>query len=148
MTITTEFLSAVLIYSEHPDRLAKFYREALGFPLKEERHGNSELHYGCELGDVHFAIHRSEDGKLAPGGVRLAFVVFDMAAFVAQLKNAGVHLLYEPQDVGFAIMTALEDPDGNPIEFTQLSPSWFDHLQRRREAGHDVLLRRRNSQVR
>jgi catechol-2,3-dioxygenase len=53
----TEFLSAVLLASRQPDRLAVFYRDVLGLPLHEEQHGSGSVHWGCELGDVHFAIH-------------------------------------------------------------------------------------------
>ncbi|HEX9548277.1 MAG TPA: hypothetical protein VF942_13135, partial [Acidimicrobiales bacterium] len=42
-----EYLSAVLITSPKPERLAAFYRDILGIPLAEERHGNAPLHYGC-----------------------------------------------------------------------------------------------------
>lgn len=55
-----EFLSAVLIVSENPARLAEFYREVVGVPLKDEAHGTSRAHYGCNLGDLHFAIHPLE----------------------------------------------------------------------------------------
>lgn len=147
MTAAIEYLSAVLIYSGQPAQLAKFYRDDLGFPLTDEQHGETEPHYGCELGDVHFAIHPTSGAAPEPGRVRLAFVVFDMKEFVARIKGAGVELLYEPKDVGFAIMTAIEDPDGNHIEFTQLSQRWYDHLQRRREAGHDLLLAKQARQI-
>lgn len=134
-----QFFSAVLIYSRQPDVLAEFYKDRLGFPLKDERHGETEPHYGCELGDVHFAIHRDTGVPGQSGSsIRLAFMVFDMKNFVAGVRAAGVELLYEPADVGFATMTAVMDPDGNHLEFTQLSQGWLDHLKRRREAGHDL----------
>lgn len=139
MTQDIRFFSAVLIYSRQPEVLAEFYRDRLGFPLKDEQHGSTDLHYGCELGDVHFAIHREKDAAgHGRSSIRLAFMVFDMDRFVADVRAAGVKLLYEPTDVGFAMMTAVEDPDGNHIEFTQLSQRWLDHLKRRREAGHEL----------
>src|SRR5262245_34627847 len=139
-----EFLSAVLLVSRDPPRLVAFYRDVLGLPLRKEAHDDTHPHFGCELGDVHFAIHPVENfegGSTAPqGAVRLAFTVFDMAGFVARLSSHGVQPLYAPRDVGFAVMTALRDPDGNYIEFTQLSESWLRHLESRRQAGNDILL--------
>ena len=35
----------------------EFNRDVLGLPLAEERHGDTEPHWECELGDVHFAIN-------------------------------------------------------------------------------------------
>ena len=57
-----QFLSAVLLTSRDAARLAEFYRDVLGLPLAEERHGNVPQHWGCELGDVHFAIPRASAG--------------------------------------------------------------------------------------
>ena len=146
-----EFLSAVLLVSRDPERLAQFYREVLGMPLQEESHGDSAPHYGCELGDVHFAIHPVEnfEGDLVQpqNAVRLAFTVFDMSAFIERLRESGIKPLYEPSDAGFAVITALRDPDGNYIEFTQLADRWYQHLERRRAQGSDMLAKWRSRRV-
>jgi catechol 2,3-dioxygenase-like lactoylglutathione lyase family enzyme len=80
-----------LLTSRQADRLAAFYRDVLGLPLHEERHDSGPSHWGCELGDVHFAIHPAEDGggdeARGPGPVRLAFWVFDLQAFVQRLDT-------------------------------------------------------------
>ena len=55
-----EFVSAILLVSRHPERLAAFYRDIVGLPLEDEQHGETAAHYGCELGDLHFAIHPAE----------------------------------------------------------------------------------------
>src|SRR5262249_7658116 len=39
-----QFLSAVLLTSREAARLAEFYRDVLGLPLAEERHGNVPQH--------------------------------------------------------------------------------------------------------
>jgi catechol 2,3-dioxygenase-like lactoylglutathione lyase family enzyme len=139
-----EFLSATLLISKNAKQLAAFYRDVLGVPLEDEKHGDSELHYGCELGDLHFAIHPIENFQGAgygSGSVKLAFTVFDMNEFVERMKFHGVRLEYEPKNVGFAVMTALRDPDDNYVEFTQLSERWFKHLEKRRSNGYDVIER-------
>src|SRR5215470_3586319 len=98
-----EFLSAVLIVSEQPARLAKFYREVVGVPLKDEAHGTSRAHYGCNLGDLHFAIHPLEtfpDRRHAAGAVTPAFNVFPLKAPVQSLEAHAVRPLSPPQDTG------------------------------------------------
>ncbi len=144
MEMKTEFLSAVLLISKNPGRLAALYRDVVGLPIKEEDHGDSEKHYGCELGDLHFAIHPAENFKGAghgTGSIKIAFTVFDIETFVKSVQEKGLKVEYAPRDVGFAKMTALTDPDGNYVEFTQLSDRWFQHLQKRRTEGHDVIQR-------
>ena len=55
------FISGLILVSRQPERLVGFYRDVLGLPLHDERHGDSQPHWACELGDVHFAIHPAED---------------------------------------------------------------------------------------
>jgi predicted enzyme related to lactoylglutathione lyase len=144
MSDATEFLSAVLIYSEDAERLARFYRDVLAVPLEEEKHGDGPLHYGCELGDVHFAIHPATD-RLVPtvGGprFRLAFTVFSTEALLERLARHGVSPVTGPTKTPFATFTAITDPDGNYVELTELSDAWFEHLAARRAAGADVVER-------
>ena len=139
-----EFLSAVLIVSENPARLAEFYRDVVGVPLIDEAHGASLPHYGCNLGDTHFAIHPVEtfpDRRHGVGAVKVALSVFDINALVARLESKGVKPLYPPHDTGFFISTAINDPDGNYIEFTQMCDDWFKLLEERRRTGEDVVSR-------
>ena len=140
--MSVNFFSAVLLISKDPERLARFYRDVVGIPLEEEKHGETEKHFGCELGDLHFAIHPIENFKgtgHGTGSVKLAFTVFDIHTFVERMKSHDIQLAYPPKDTGFSIMTALTDPDGNYIEFTQLSDRWFKYLEGRRAKGQDVI---------
>ena len=139
-----EFLSAVLLASANHDRLAAFYRDVIGVPLEDEQHGQLLKHYGCELGDIHFAIHPADNftgDAHGVGSVKLAFEVFDMNAHVTKLAAHGVQLLYPPWKMGPMTITAIRDPDGNVVEFTQLDECWYEHLEKRRGEGHDVIRR-------
>ena len=138
----TKFFSAIILTSQNPDRLASFYKNVLGVPLEDEQHGETAKHYGCEMGDLHFAIHPIENfGSETPGvgAVKLAFEIFDMNAFVGQLELKGISVLYPPKKMGPMLITALRDPDGNLIEFTQLGESWIKHLEKRRIEGHCLI---------
>jgi predicted enzyme related to lactoylglutathione lyase len=133
------FLSAVLLTSRDAARLAAFYRDALGLPLAPEQHGQTAPHWGCELGDVHFAIHPRADAA-APGPIRLAFWVFDLKAFVGRLEERGIPLRYPIVPLGpESFVTAILDPDGNEIELTQMGDDWVRHLAKHRGDGGDVL---------
>ena len=56
-------VGALLLISDDPEQLANFYRDALGLAIEEERHDDIPLHYGCEIGGMHFAIHPSADSS-------------------------------------------------------------------------------------
>jgi RHS repeat-associated protein len=50
-----------------------------------------------------------------------------------------------PHNTGFFVSCAIHDPDGNFIEFTQISDDWFRHIEKHRAAGSDVVGRWRAS---
>ena len=138
------FISGVILVSSQPWRLTEFYRNVLGLPLAEERHGEAQPHWGCELGDVHFAIHPvadyPEDPAGGPGPVKLAFMVFDLSRVVEWLDRRGIPLCYPPADLGEeSRITAVRDPDGNLVELTQLGPGWLGHLKAQRADGNDLV---------
>jgi len=144
-----EFLSAVLIVSKNHEQLAQFYKDIVGLPLEDEQHDETLKHYGCELGDLHFAIHPVEsfqDSNYGVGSIKLAFEVFNMNEHVKKLESHGVELLYPPKKMGPMLITAIKDPDGNLIEFTQLEAGWYAHLEKRRKQGHDILQRWKSEQ--
>ncbi|MGZ3696281.1 MAG: VOC family protein [Bdellovibrionota bacterium] len=142
--MNVEFVSAILLTSKNHEKLAAFYKDVVGIPLEDEEHGETLKHYGCELGDLHFAIHPVEnfdDQSHGVGSIKLAFEVFDMEAHVKKLEKHGVKLLYPPKKMGPMLITAIKDPDGNLIEFTQLGEGWYKHLEKRRAEGHDMVQR-------
>ena len=138
------FFSGILLVSSQPERLATFYRDVLGIPLEEEVHEGSEPHWGCELGDVHFAIHPAADypdePASGPGPAKLAFMVFDLTAMVEWLGKRGIPLCYPPMALGSeSTITAVRDPDGNLVELTQLGTGWLGHLKSHRDEGGDLV---------
>jgi predicted enzyme related to lactoylglutathione lyase len=140
------FISAIIILSSQPSSLAQFYRRVLRIPLEKERHGpESSEHYACELGDVHFAIHHGTRNSSEVPPFKLAIAVTDLSNMTAHIAAEGYTILYPPEDLGFAVMTALRDPDGNYIELTELSEVWMRHLLARRESGADPVMMWRRS---
>jgi catechol 2,3-dioxygenase-like lactoylglutathione lyase family enzyme len=131
--VTVNFLNAVLIVSEQPARLARWYRDVLGLPLEDEQHGGGAgaAHYGCSLRGLHFAIHPTATYAFAPetgtGAVRLAFNVSDIDVFETTLKGQDLDWVFRPVDLGWSRMLALRDPDGNYVEVVQ--------MKARRETG-------------
>ena len=137
------FISGIISVSTEPERLVRFYRDLLGLPLADERHDDSEPHWACELGDVHFAVHPAADypgEATGAGAVKIAFLVFELDPLVAWLAEHGVELCYPPVQLGSeSRITAVLDPDGNTVELTELGPGWLDHLRAHRAGGGDLV---------
>ncbi len=118
-------IGALLLISDRPEQLAGFYRDALGIAMEEERHDDIPLHYGCEIGGTHFAIHPSASwpGEPAPHA-RSPVTVFHTADVNAAYKRLVAHGVdaTPPFDHGFAVLTAFRDPDGNNVQVMRLAP--------------------------
>lgn len=112
-------VGALLLISDDAKKLAAFYRDALGLPLEDELHEGVPLHYGCEIGEVHFAIHPSGDwpGDRVPNAQSPVIVLHtsDVPAAYERLVAHGVQAT-PPFDHGFATLTAFQDPDGNNVQ--------------------------------
>ena len=115
-------VSAVLLISDNAAALADFYKSALELPLQDEQHDGVPLHYGCEIGEVHFAIHPSEGWP----GVRardsqspiIALATQNVDLIAGRLRNVGVEPV-GPYDHGFAFTLSFRDPDGNLVEIME-----------------------------
>lgn len=117
---------AILLISQNAEGLRNFYRDALGLPLVDEVHDNVPLHYGCELGEVHFAIHPAPGWPgVQRGDAQSPVIVLrthDVNGVAARLRNQSVAFV-GPYDHGFATAVALRDPDGNQIQVVQPAPA-------------------------
>jgi len=116
-------VSALILVSRQAPALAAFYREVLGTPLRNSQHAGAEaLHFSCELGGVHFAVHPVENFPPEPeaggGGARIAFRVGDAGAAAAALRTRGVRF-EGPLDEGWGRVLRLRDPDGNHLELVR-----------------------------
>ena len=145
-----EFLSAVLLVSrESAAALPISTRTSSGSRSNPRGTGSRCLTAGCNLGEVHFAIHPVEtfpDGRSGVGSVKLAFTTFDLDALVRRLQKGGVtpsSILRETPASSARLRS--RDPDGNLIEFTELCDEWFQSLEERRVHGADVVARWRKA---
>ena len=104
-------------------RSVAFYRDVLGFPVRFETPGWSEL----ETGDTTIALHLSGPAPSRPssepfaGTCSLGFSVGDLDETVAALTKRGARFVVpvtDQKDEGIRLAVCL-DPDGLPISFAQ-----------------------------
>lgn len=116
-------LCGVILLSDQPEALASFYAQALGLAFAREEHGQLAVHWGTDIGNLHFAIHPPANFPgLAPGqsSTLLAFEVDDLAQTQALLETLGAPCVQPVKDEGFGPVAAYLDPAGNRFEIVEL----------------------------
>jgi hypothetical protein len=90
--------------------------------FEDEEHPGVPLHYGCDLGGVHLAIHSHEGFPGIPTrsgqGPALVLGTSDVKAVFDRLSASGVQA-DGPSDHGFGLVVSFRDPDGNFIEVVE-----------------------------
>lgn len=131
-------LANIALSTAQPDRMANWYRDALGFEIKNQAPGVQGVttfiieRDGVSIDLIRVPNQRPLETPLPPPdflriqGLRnLVFWVDDQRAANEHLKGLGVPLLWESLEVegiGTAI-TAFRDPDGNLIALWERRPS-------------------------
>ena len=115
-------VTAILLISPDAKALAEFYRKALDLPLEDEEHDGALLHYGCDLGGLHFAIHPNEGWPGVPTrnaqSPAIVFGTSDVKAIFKRLSANGIAAT-GPSDHGFGLVVSFRDLDGNFVELLQ-----------------------------
>jgi catechol-2,3-dioxygenase len=112
-------VTAILLISPDAKALADFYRRVLDLPLEDEQHEGIPLHYGCDVGGVHLAIHSNDGAPGAPTrnaqSPAIVFGTSNVNAVFERLSSTGVETT-GPSDHGFGLVVSFRDPDGNLVE--------------------------------
>jgi predicted enzyme related to lactoylglutathione lyase len=118
--MTAMNLSALTFQSDHPARLAEFYRREIGVPLELNRHGTVKEHYEGLLNGVHIAVLRA--GARLGGPIVPVFRVESLDASVTGLRTRGVDVALKPLALGEGKrVAAFADPDGNVFRLIEIS---------------------------
>jgi catechol-2,3-dioxygenase len=121
-------VTAILLISKNAKKLCEFYRATLGLPLEKEVHDGMPVHYGYNLGDVHFAIHPADGwpGVPTPNAQSpvITFSTSNLKTVAARLSSNGVKVT-GPTDHGFGLSVSFRDPDGNLVSIIEYGPEYW-----------------------
>ena len=123
-------IESILLFSENPEKLSKFYKDTLGLKVgMEGEYGDDEdVFVGFNPGKGPYLVvmhHDKVEGKnREPERYMVNFEVDDIEKEVGRLKKAKVRLIqdiYHVEDYGK--IATFSDPDGNYFQLVQTRPS-------------------------
>jgi lactoylglutathione lyase len=117
--------SYTIVFVRDMGRSVKFYRDALGLPLRFESPEWSEF----ATGSCNLALHKAAEGTAQPASVNrnpaghchVGFTVNDLDEFHHRIVGQGTQCLQEPKTESFGRVAVYADPDGLPVEVAQLA---------------------------
>jgi len=121
-----EALSALVIYSPHPEQLAVFYRTHLGIPFESHGHGPIRDHLEAWLGGapghgVHLAILKGNGPEGHRGSVAPTFRVADLDRAVTSMRDGGAKQVRAVFDIGEGKrLASFADTDGNVFSLIEV----------------------------
>ena len=124
--MSVKSICGVILVANDVEALAAFYRAGLGLDFEREDHGGLDVHFGLDVGEVHFAIHPAANFGDGPP-TRSAVVAFQVDAIddhLAGLLDRGATVVTPRHDEGFGDVITLRDPAGNLLELVELSHEW------------------------
>jgi predicted enzyme related to lactoylglutathione lyase len=102
---------------------ARFYREAIGIPLRVAGGSGEEVHREYSWTDgayLHFALFPARAGA-ETANVEVAFFVDDLDAAHERAAAAGAEVESEPEEQPWGRTAGYRDPDGNLAWLTERS---------------------------
>ena len=122
----------VVLFTEDPLRLARFYTEVLGVAFEREEHGGLAAHYGADVGETHFGLHPPTNFAQSVGATRsaVAFAVEALEPYLERLERLGAPVVLPPHDEGFGRTTTYADPEGHLLELVELDYAFDDSDER------------------
>ena len=126
-------LASMLLSSTDPDRLGAWYAAAIT-PADDARVDSYRI---LRYGDFHLMIDQRDDVGPAnpePGRMILNFDVDDARAVTARLDEMGVTWLSPLEDRDGSLFATAIDPDGNYVQFVQISAEHQAQLAATRES--------------
>jgi lactoylglutathione lyase len=120
-------ISAIILLVADAPKLIGFYRDVLGFEVKQESEDWIEL--STKEGSTVLALYPKRDKK-KPSSVKqgldnannmlIGFNVSDLDSVCKELDNKGVSFFKRPAEESFGKHAIIEDPEGNLISIAEL----------------------------
>ena len=122
--MSVKSICGVILIANNPEALANFYRQALDLPFVREDHGGLDIHFGVDIGEVHFGIHPPQNmakPRVGNASTSIAFNVDSLIDTMEKLDALNAIQVNEPHDEGFGMVATYHDPEGNGFEIVELN---------------------------
>jgi len=115
-------LGYAIVFVSDMDRSVAFYRDVLGFPLRQQSHkwtefGTEGITLALHLADA--ADHTHTHATTPAGHCQIGLTVPDLDAFHAEMVAKGVTCSQPPKEEHFGRLAIYADPDGMPFSVAE-----------------------------
>ena len=108
----------IALIVEDVDKTADFYKEKLGMKTNDELTVSGQFAIFQTEGGAMFALQKAietKDGATVDQSIAVALAVDDADSFYAELKEKGVELLDEPNDMPYGRTFLMRAPGGQVL---------------------------------
>lgn len=103
----------LIVLSVQDIEKSKNFYSCLGLNFIQEQHGNSPMHYACNLNDIVLELYPSSNNFPIEKSVRLGFSVKNLKDTKKILLKNNIKLIDQDN------LIIIEDPDGRKVFITQ-----------------------------
>jgi catechol 2,3-dioxygenase-like lactoylglutathione lyase family enzyme len=110
-----------LIYSDDADATRAFFRDVLGFPSVDAGTGDHNWLI-FQTGPSELGVHPtgpSGDGAATPRHHAISFIVDNLYATMAELRNRGAEFSSGPVDHGYGLVAMMVVPGADDVQLYQ-----------------------------
>ena len=110
-----------LVYSDDADATRAFFRDVLGFPNIDAGTGDDNWLI-FRTGPSELGVHPTGpmyDGSTSPRHHAISFVVDDLEASMAELREQGAVFSSGPDDHGYGIVAMVQVPGADDVQLYQ-----------------------------
>ena len=112
----------VIVFVSDMDKSVAFYRDVLGFPVRNQSHKWTEFGTGETTLALHLADadeHPHTHAMMPAGHCHVGLTVPDVDAFHAEVVAKGVKCLQPPKKQNWGTLAVYADPDGLPVSVSE-----------------------------
>lgn len=113
-------LNLIVLRSDFPEKLSKFYNCTLNIEFVYHKHGNGPYHYSTEINGLTMEIYKSSKNNKQNTSTRIGFKVVDLNDVLERVGGSSGIIITNPTMNEWGYSSVIQDSDGRKIDLVEL----------------------------